>query len=58
MKNETNIGLGIITLTILGLIIWALFHEIGQAPWQFITILIALLGALITFAGKQANSNS
>ena len=52
MKNETNIGLGIITLTILGLIIWALFHEIGQAPWQFITILIALLGALITFAGN------
>ncbi|BAY14197.1 hypothetical protein [Calothrix sp. NIES-2098] len=52
MKNNTNIGLGIITITILGLIAWGLFHEIGQAPWQFITILIALLGALITFAGN------
>lgn len=29
-----------------------MFHEISQAPWQFITILIALLGALITFAGN------
>ncbi len=40
MKNETNIGLGIITIAILGLIIWGLFYEIGQAPWQFITIMI------------------
>lgn len=56
MKNDTNIGLGIITLAILGLFIWGLFHEIGQAPWQFITILIALLstllGTLITFASN------
>jgi len=52
MKNKTNIGLGIITIAILGLIIWLLFHEIGQAPWPFITILIALLGTLITFAGN------
>lgn len=52
MKNETNIGLGIITIAILGLIIWALFYEIGQAPWQFITILIALLGTLVTVAGN------
>lgn len=52
MKNETNIGLGIITIAILGLIIWGLFYEIGQAPWQFITILIALLGTLVTVAGN------
>lgn len=52
MKSNTNIGLGIITLAILGAIIWALFYEIGQAPWQFITILIALLGTLITFSGN------
>jgi hypothetical protein len=52
MKNDTNIGLGIITIAILGLIIWTLLHEISQAPWQFITILVALLGALITFAGN------
>jgi hypothetical protein len=25
-------------IAILGLIIWALFYEIGKAPWQFITI--------------------
>ncbi|AFY37694.1 hypothetical protein Lepto7376_1342 [[Leptolyngbya] sp. PCC 7376] len=55
MKRDTNwqsIGIGLVTITIIGLVIWALFHEIGKAPWQFITILIALLGALITFAGN------
>ncbi len=55
MKNDTdwrNIGLGIITLAIIGLIVFGLFYELGQAPWQFITILIALLGGLITFAGN------
>ena len=55
MKRDTDwqsIGLGIIAITIVGLVIWGLFHEIGKAPWQFITILIALFGALITFAGN------
>lgn len=55
MKNNTNLqntGIGLIALIIVGLIIWALFYEIGQAPWQFITILIALVGTLITFAGN------
>ena len=55
MKNSTNwqtTGIGLIAITILGSITWALFHEIGQAPWQFITILIASLGALITFASN------
>ncbi|MFS0518891.1 hypothetical protein ACEYW6_29935 [Nostoc sp. UIC 10607] len=52
MKNDTNIGLGLITIAILGLTAWGLFHEIGQAPWQFVTILIALLGTLITFASN------
>lgn len=47
-----SIGIGIVAITIFGLVAWALFHEIGRAPWQFITILIALLGALITFAGN------
>ncbi|MEW5858751.1 MAG: hypothetical protein AB1861_15405 [Cyanobacteriota bacterium] len=51
-RNWQNTGLGLIAIAILGLIFWALFHEIGQAPWQFITILIALLGALITVAGN------
>jgi len=55
MKSDTSwqsIGIGIIAISVFGSIIWALFHEIGQAPWQFITILIALLGALITFASN------
>lgn len=55
MESNTNwqsAGIGIIAITILGLITWALFHEIGQAPWQFITILIALLGTLITFSSN------
>ena len=55
MKSDTNwqnVGLGIIATAILGLMVWALFHEIGQDPWQFITILIALVGTLITFAGN------
>jgi len=55
MKSNANwqsAGLGLIVIAILGLIIWALFYEIGKAPWQFITILIALLGTLITIAGN------
>lgn len=55
MKSNTNwqsVGIGIVAITILGLMAWGLFHEISQAPWQFITVLIALLGALITFAGN------
>lgn len=55
MKRDTDwqsIGLGIIAITIVGLVVWGLFHEIGKAPWQFITILIALFVALITFAGN------
>jgi hypothetical protein len=55
MKSDTNwqsAGLGLIVIAIIGLIAWALFYEIGQAPWQFITILIALLGTLITFSGN------
>jgi hypothetical protein len=55
MKSDTNwqnVGLGIIATAILGLMVWALFHEIGQAPWQFITILIAFVGALITVSGN------
>ncbi|MEG4294135.1 hypothetical protein Q5692_35525 [Microcoleus sp. C2C3] len=50
--NWQNAGLGLIGVAILGAIIWALFYEIGQAPWQFITIIIASLGALITVAGN------
>jgi hypothetical protein len=55
MKRDTNwqsIGIGIVAIAIIGLVSWALFHEISKAPWQFITILIALFGALITFAGN------
>jgi hypothetical protein len=51
-NNLSSIGLGIIVIAIIGLIILGLFYEIGQAPWQFITILIALVGTLITFAGN------
>lgn len=50
--NWQNFGLGIVAITIVGLVGWALFHEISQAPWQFITILIALLGTLITVSGN------
>ena len=55
MKSSTNwqsVGIGIVATTIFGLVAWGLFHEISQAPWQFITILIALSGTLITFAGN------
>ena len=55
MKRDTNwqsIGIGIVAIAIVGLVAWALFHEISKAPWQFITILIALFGTLITFAGN------
>lgn len=47
-KNLQGFGLGIIGILIIGLILWALFYEIGKAPWQFITILVAAFGALIT----------
>ena len=50
--NWQNTGLGLIGIAIFGAIICALFYQIGQAPWQFITILIASLGALITVAGN------
>ncbi|MCC3588006.1 hypothetical protein [Microcoleus sp. PH2017_30_WIL_O_A] len=50
--NWQNAGLGLIGIAIFGAIICALFYQIGQAPWQFITILIASLGALITVAGN------
>ena len=55
MKNDTDwqsFGLGIIAIAIIGLVFFALFHEIGQAPWPFISILLALVGAFITFAGN------
>lgn len=55
-NNNQNLGIGIIAIIIIGLILWALFHEFSQAPWQFIAILITLLcgliSALITFAGN------
>lgn len=47
-NNNQNLGIGLIAIIIIGLILWALFHEFSQAPWQFITVLIALLCALIT----------
>ncbi len=50
--NWRSTILGIITIIILGLISYLLFHEITQAPWQFVTILIALIGGLISFAGN------
>jgi hypothetical protein len=53
MNNDTDwqsFGLGIIA--IIGLVFFALFHEIGQAPWPFISILLALVGTFITFAGN------
>ncbi len=55
MKSNTNwqnAGLGLIGIAIFGVLIWALFYQIGQAPWPFVTIVIALLGALITVAGN------
>jgi hypothetical protein len=51
-----SIGIGILVIVLVSIVFWGLFHEIGQAPWQFITVLGALLGALlgavITFAGN------
>ena len=51
-RDWQSIGIGIFAIAIIGLVAWALFHEISKAPWQFITILIALFGALITFVGN------
>jgi len=52
MKDEStswqSIGMGIVALAIIGVIIVFLFGEVRQAPWQFITILITLVGGLIT----------
>jgi hypothetical protein len=50
--NWRSTILGIVTIIILGLISYFLFHEITQAPWQFVTILIAIIGGLISFAGN------
>jgi hypothetical protein len=50
--NSQNIGLGIIVVVIIGLITWALFHEISQAPWQFISVFGVLLGTLINVTGN------
>lgn len=55
MKSSTNwfsIGIGLFVLALIGWFCIFLFDEIGQAPWQFLAILIALLGAVITFAGN------
>ena len=55
MKSDTNwqsAGFGLLIIAIIGWIILGLFHEINQAPWQFITVLIGLLGALIAFASN------
>lgn len=55
MKNNTNlqsVGLGIVGIVFIITIIWVVFHELTQAPWQFITILVALIGALITVVGN------
>lgn len=55
MKNDSDlqsIGLGIFGIAFIILIIWIIFHEVSQAPWQFITILIAFIGAVITFTGN------
>jgi hypothetical protein len=40
MNNDTDwrsFGVGIIAIAIIGLVCFALFHEIGQAPWSFIS---------------------
>jgi len=50
--NWQSIGLGIVALGVIGVVLVFLFGELRQAPWQFLTILIALFGGLITFAGN------
>ena len=55
MKSNSNlqsIGLGLFGIAFIIFIIWIVFHEVSQAPWQFITILIAFLGGIITFTGN------
>jgi hypothetical protein len=55
MKNDSNLqnlGLGLLGIGIIGSIAIALFYEISQAPWQFITIFIGFIGALMAFAGN------
>ena len=46
--GSQNTLLGVIGISFIVLIIWIIFHEFSQAPWQFITVLIALLGGIIT----------
>jgi len=49
-SNWQSVGLAFI---LLGTIAWgfiAIFGQIAHAPWQFLSILTAAIGAIITFA--------
>lgn len=55
MKQETNLrnlGLGLLGLGFIIFIALGILYEIGQAPWQFISILIGFIGAIIAFASN------
>jgi hypothetical protein len=58
-SNWQTVGLGIIFL---GILCWLgawvtvnIFGHIAHAPWQFISILVAFLGAIITFASNYTS---
>lgn len=55
MKQEINLrnfGLGLLAIGFIAFVVLGLIYEIGQAPWQFITILIGFVGAIIAFASN------
>ncbi|WP_201766615.1 hypothetical protein [Picosynechococcus sp. NKBG15041c] len=50
--NLRNFGLGLLGLGFIAFIIIGMLHEISQAPWQFVSILIGFIGAIIAFASN------
>ena len=53
-----SIGIGFIFIGLIGWFSIALFEQIIHAPWQFLSIFVALLGTLINadvFAAYKAN---
>jgi hypothetical protein len=59
MENNSSswqsIGIGFIFIGLIGWLCITLFEQIIHAPWQFLSILIALLGTLITVGANYTS---
>lgn len=51
-NNLQSVGWGLIALGIIGWIIISVLNEFRQAPWQFISVFIAFVGALVTYTSN------